>query len=122
MGALKLVTHVDDLDLRQRPLLDPLGEFQQLVLPPQCVVILFERRRRRTQHDRSVRHLGPHHGHIAGVISGSLILLVGMIVLFINNDESEVRQRRENCRARTYHNVGLTVPDALPLLGALVFA
>ena len=43
-------------------------------------------------------------------------------MLFVDDDERQVGHRREYRRARAYHNVGLAVADALPLLGALVIA
>ena len=84
------------------------------------VVVGLERGRGRAQHRHGVAHLGAHHGHIAGVVARRFILLVGVVVLLIDHDQRQVGHRREHGRTRTYHNVGLAIADALPLLGALV--
>ena len=43
-------------------------------------------------------------------------------MLLIHHDERQVGHRREDGGARAYHNVGLAVADAFPLLGPLVVA
>ena len=34
--------------------------------------------------------MAAHHGHVAGVIVNAVLLLVGLVVLFIDDDEAEI--------------------------------
>ena len=48
------------------------------------------RRCRRGEHDRDVGATRANHGHVAGVITHAVLLLVGRIVLLIDDDEAEL--------------------------------
>ena len=117
---LKLHTHVNDLDLRQRPLLHPIRQFEQRVLVLLRVEIGFERRRSRAQHHHRPSHLRPHHRHIARVISRRLFLLVRRILLLIHDHQRQIRNRSEHRRARAHYHARLSALDAMPLLRPLL--
>ena len=82
------------------------------------VEIGFERRRGRAQHDDGIRHLGAHHGNVAGVIARRLFLLVRRVVLFVDDDERKIGDRGEDRRARADDHARFAALDAMPLLGA----
>ena len=82
------------------------------------VEVGLERRRGRTQHDDGIRHLGAHDGNVAGVVARRFFLLVGGVLLFVDDDQSEIGHRREDCRARADHHARVAALDAMPLLGA----
>ena len=69
------------------------------------VVPAFQTRRGAAQHNRTLIHLGPADGDIPAVVTRGLILFIGMIVFFIDNDQTEFvfRHRCKYCRpcART---------------------
>ena len=56
------------------------------------------------------------HGHVAGVIGHTFILLVGTFMFFIDDDEAEIGPRQKQCRTCTYDNpraaFGNAAPDA----------
>ena len=84
------------------------------------VVVGLERGRRRAQHDHRVRHLGPHHRYIAGVVARSFFLFVGGILFLVDDDKSQVADRSEDRRTRADHHARISAFDAMPLLGALL--
>ena len=55
-----------------------------------------------TQHDRHVGAARPYHRHVARV--DVLLLLVGRIVLLIDDDQTKVGIRQKQCRARADHH------------------
>ena len=122
LGALELLTHVEDFDFGQWALLDALRQFQQPILALYRVVVCLQRGRGRPQYHGGIAHLRAHNGNVARVIARHFLLLVGVVVLFVHHDESQIGHWREDCRARTYHNVRLAITNALPLFGAFVVA
>ena len=56
--------------------------------------------------------LSPHDGDFPGVIMRFPILLIGFDVLFVQNDESDIRKRREDGTSSAYHHSGFAAGDA----------
>ena len=117
-GLLELLAHVDDFDFGQRALFYAIGQFDQRIFIFLCVEIRLQRGRGRTQHDDRVRHLGAHYGNIAGVVARRFFLLVGGVVLFVDDDQCEIGDRGKDCGARADDHAGVSTFDAVPLLGA----
>ena len=120
-GLLKLLPHVDQLDLGQRALVHALRHLDQRVAATLGVVPALERRRGRTQHHGRFGELGSHHGDIARVVARILFLLVGRIVLLVDDDEAQAeplaRRWPTACRPRCAPHrdgCGATVPRAPP--------
>ncbi len=119
-GFLELLAHVDDFDFRQRTLLHAVGQLDQRILILLGVEIRFQRRRGRTEHDDGIRHLGAHHGDVAGVVARRFFLLVRGIVFFVDDDQREIGDRGEDRGARADDHARVAALDAMPLLGALL--
>ena len=115
----ELQAHVDQFDLRHRPLLDALWKFEQRVFAALYVVAAFEARSRGAEHHARVRVVRADDRHIAAVVSRRVLLLVAAIVLLVNDDESEILHRREDAGTRSHHHAREPFADAAPLLGAL---
>ena len=62
---------------------------------------------------------GANDGHVAAVISRSLFLLVGRVVLFVHDDETEAGERGKHRGAGTDHDVNVSASDAVPLIVTL---
>lgn len=62
--------------------------------------------------------MAAEHGDVAPMVARGLILLVGIFVLFIDDDQSEIGQWREDCRAGTDDDAGLPFADAVPFVEA----
>ena len=58
-------------------------------------------------------------GNLTGVIDGSLVLLVGSVLLFVDNDQAEVLQRREYGGASSDHDSRFSGSNAMPLIESL---
>jgi hypothetical protein len=61
---------------------------------------------------------GAQHGDVAAVVAGDLVLLVGVLVLLIDEDQPEVRQRGEDGGARADDDAGDALADAVPFVEA----
>ena len=121
-GFLELHPHVDDFYFGQRPLLYAIGNLNQRVFVLFCIEIGLERRRGGAQNDDRIGHLGAHDGDVAGVIARRFFLLVGGVVLFVDDQQGEIVHGGENGGARADHDAGIAALDAVPLLGTLAIA
>ena len=77
-----------------------------------------DRRRRRRQHHRNFRDVPAHHRHVARVIVRAFVLLVGLVVLFIDDDEAEIGVGQHQRRARADHHMRLARGDRRPVARA----
>ena len=63
-----------------------------------------------------IRKLGFDDGQIAGVVAEPVILLVGGVVFFINDDQFQIRQRGKQRGACADDQVDPAAPDLPPLV------
>ena len=108
------LAQIDRLDRRQKLAAEALRQRQFLIAPAPRIDYGFERRRRRRQHDRNARDMAAHHRHVAGVIVHAVFLLVGGVVLFIDDDQAEIGIGQEQRRARADHDRDFAVGDRPP--------
>src|SRR5581483_5629210 len=118
-GFLEFLAHVEELDFGQGAVLYAVGELEKSVLVLSCIEIRFQGRSGGAEHDDRIGHLGAHDGDIAGMIARHFLLLVGGVLLLVDDDEREVTDGRENGGARADHDAGFPLANAVPLLGAL---
>ena len=59
-----------------------------------------------------------HHRHVAGVIMRAVILLVGLVVLFIDDDQAQIGIRQKQRRARADHDRRFARRDRRPVARA----
>ncbi len=71
------------------------------------MVPALQRRRGRAEHDRHAALACPPHRDIARRVAHAFLLLVGRVVLLIDQDQPQTRQRREHRQPRAEHNVGM---------------
>ena len=96
--------HVDGLDHRQVRAAETLRQMDALVAPAPRVDLRFHRRRRRGQHHRNFCDAAAHHRHVAGVIMRAILLLVGRVMLLIDDDQAQIGIGQEQRRARADHH------------------
>ena len=94
------------------------GQFHQLILALLCAVKRLHRRSCAAEHDGDVQGAAKSKRNLACMIGGPILVLIRWLVLFVEDDEAEVGQRREDGRARPDHHVNLARPDAPPLVVA----
>ncbi|MOA60829.1 hypothetical protein D3C78_1858190 [compost metagenome] len=63
--------------------------------------------------------MGPHHGHVAGMIGNAIALLIGAIMLLIEHQHAQLAKRQEQGRTCTDHSAHRAVQHAAPHLAAL---
>ena len=117
-GFLELLAHVDDFDFGERPLFHAIGQLDERIFVLLRVEVGFERRSGRAQHDDGIRHLGAHYGDVAGVVARRFFLLVGGVVLFVDDDQREIGDRGKHRGPRADDHARFAALDAVPLLGA----
>jgi len=115
----RLQPHVEDADQRQGLAVGALEQADELVFAVEGVLKRLERRSGGAEDDGAAFEVGAQHGDIAAVVAGDLVLLVGVLVFLIDQDQPEVRQRREDRGAGADDDAGDAFADAVPLVEAL---
>ena len=95
----------------------PLSERSPSVLAGGGMVPGFGRGRCRSQHNRNFFLLGQPHGHVAGVVARSrLLLLVAGFVLFVDHNQAEAVPGKQNSRARGHDDPrgGIRIQKVVP--------
>ena len=89
-----------------------------LIAPLARIDFGLDRRRRGRQDDRDFGDMRAHHRHVAGVIMRAVILLVGLVVLLIDDDQAEIRIGQKQRRARADHDRRFAGCDRRPVARA----
>ena len=113
------LAHVHYAHDRHLLVVRPLRHLQEPVLADGAVVVTLHRGRRRPQHHRRPLDLAAHNGHVPRVIARRLFLLVGVLVLFVHDDQPQRIDRRENGRAGADDDAGASLADFMPFIVAL---
>jgi len=74
-----------------------------------------ERRGGRAEDHRHPARVRTHHRNVARVVAHAILLLVRAVVLLVDHDEREPRQRREDREPRAEHEVGLPPRGRFPV-------
>ena len=106
--------HADHLHRRQRAAVDALAQLQPLVAD----LALRPRRGAAGEQQRALELRPPLRDH-ARVVAGVALLLVGRVVLLVDDDQPEVLERREHRRARADAHARLAPAHPPPLVVAL---
>ena len=94
------------------------GHFQEPVFSLLRVVITFQAGGGGAEHHHGLLHLGADHRHVARVVAGRFLLLVGMLVLLVHDDQPQPLHRREHGRARADGDAGAALADFVPFVMA----
>jgi hypothetical protein len=114
-----LASEVDGLDCGQILAAEPLRQPQAPVAATPGVHFGLDRRRRGRKRNRDVCNARAHHGHVARVIAHAVLLLVGRVMLLVDDDEAEVGIRQEQRRPGAGNNTDLPGRYRGPGSGAL---
>src|SRR5262249_52847455 len=68
----------------------------------------------RRQHHRDFSNMATHHCHVAGVIVNAILLLVGGVMLLVDNDKAEIRVGKEERRPGTGTHAHLPASNRMP--------
>src|SRR5450756_459659 len=117
--ARVLLSQIDDFDRRARLLTRPFRQEEARQAAFAGGALLLHRGRRRAEDECGSLLVRPHARYGARVVARRLALLVGGIVRFVEDDEAELRERREHRRARAHHRVHVSAARALPFSGPL---
>ena len=111
----RLAPQVDRLDMRHVLAAEPRRQHDALIAALARIDLGLDRRRRRRQHDRDLGDMRAHHRHVAGVIMRAFVLLVGLVVLLIDDDQPETGIGQKQRRARAHHDGRFARRDRGPI-------
>ena len=112
-----VLAHVEHRHVRQRAAVHARGQAQALGIAGR-VHALGARGGASEQQQRAAR-AGALGGHVAGVVAGIALVLVGGVVLLVDHDQAEALDRREHRRPRADAHARLAAAQAPPFLVAL---
>ena len=110
------LAHIHDAHDGHLLVVRPLGQLQQRVFALAAVVVALQRGRGRAEHDRRPFHLAAHDGHVARVVARRLLLLVGVLVLLVHDDQAQRLDRRKDRRARADGDPRAALADLVPFV------
>ncbi len=113
-SARRGLAHVDDLDGRQAGAVDARRQAQA-----RQRVNGLGARGRAARHEDGARLRGAALGHAARVVARVALVLVGRVVLLVDDDQPQTPHRGEDGRARTDAHARLPRPQPRPLVVAL---
>ena len=119
LGLAVLLAHIDDAHDGHALVVHARGHVEQGVLAALDVVEALHRRRGGAEDDDGAFHLCAHDGDIARVVAGGFLLLVGVLVFLIHNDESKRINGRKDGGARPDDDAGAALPYLVPFIMAL---
>ena len=86
----RLSLEVDGADVRQGAAAEALGQIEPGVASALGIDARLDGGRRRGEDHWATLETPAHHGHVAGVVVDAVLLLVGGLVLLVDDDEAEV--------------------------------
>ena len=113
--------HIDDAEEWELAIVHPLKHAQELVFAGFRIMETFQGGRGASQKDGAFLKKAANHGQIARMVAGSVLLLVGVFVLFIDDDQAELFQGGKNGAARADDNARAAVVDLVPLVMPFAF-
>ncbi|MEY9106359.1 hypothetical protein ABH999_002555 [Bradyrhizobium yuanmingense] len=114
----RLAAQIDGLDMRHVLAAEARGQRDALIAVLARIDLGFHRRRRGGQHDRNFCDMSAHHRHVTGVVVHAVVLLVGLVVLLIDDDEAKIGVREKQRRTRADHDRRRTFGDRGPIARA----
>ena len=114
----RLPPQIDRLDLRHVLAAEPRGQRDALVAAPARIDLGLDRGRCGGQHDRNFGDVSAHHRHVAGMIMRALFLLVGLVVLLVDDDQTEIGVGQKQRRARPDDDRRFARRNRRPIAGA----
>ncbi len=98
-----------------------LAQFKLAVAARARVVPAFERGRGRSQHDGDGQLARAPHGQVARRVAQAFLLLVRGVVLLVDDDHLQLRQRGQDGQARAQHDARAALVGGQPMQHALAF-
>ena len=95
-----LLPHIDHANQWKLAVIDSGNQVDKSILPGRRVLVALQRWSRAPKKNRALVDLGSHDGKVACVIPWRLLLLVGSLVLLVNNDQPEALNRSKHRAAR----------------------
>ena len=119
LGLDEVAAHVDGVDGGQRAPCDPFGQCEVVELAAAGEGEGLEGGRCRAEHDGDAELGAEDESEVAGVVADAVFLLEAAVVLFVDDEQSEVLEGGEEGAAGAYDDPCLSASDAAPLVEAL---
>ena len=108
-------SHVDQLNAGELRFPHASGQSKESKLSLLSVEVTFQRGGGAAEHNGDSGEPGAPDRHVAGVVARSeVVLFIGMLVLFVDDDEAEIGKRREDGGACADENAHLAPLDPPP--------
>ena len=110
---LQLAPHIRQQRLRQRRVLKPAAQGEEMIHAGLGGIIAFHRRRCRAKDQQTALPGRPVAGHLPGMVAGvGLVGFIGIFLLLVHQNTAQRLHRGQNGGARPDDHPGLSLPDA----------
>ena len=117
--GLNFLTEISDDDLRKILRIVPAVEHRLVIQSLLCRPGCFNRRSGGAQNQQGPVPGAKVLGNVPCVIPGRIFRVVAALLLFVQDDDTQVLQRGKDGGAGAQHHTNLPTPDTLPLIIAL---
>ena len=121
MDFLRLQSHVDDSNQGKLLIINAFTHRREIIFSVQRVIPRLQRRRCAGEEDRAFLYRGANDGDIPCLIARDDILLVGILVLFVDDDKTKILHRGKDRAPGPDDNACLLFEDLSPFVVPLPF-
>ena len=114
-----LSAKIDRRDVGQRLRPETGGEPDMAIAALGGIDAALDRRCRRDEDNGRFLDLAAHDGHVAGVVGDPVLLLIGVLVFFIDDERREIREGKKQRRARANNGLDVALCHSVPQPRAL---
>ena len=117
--SARRLPEIDDADDRHALVIDPVVQADEPVFSSLGIVPALEARGRAAEEHGRLLAVAAQDGHVAGMVARCLVLLIGILVLLVHDDDAQVFERRKNRAARADDDPRGPAVDLVPFVVAL---
>ena len=103
----RMLAHVHETQIRHGRIAETGRQVDRLIATLHRIDLAFDGGCRRDENGRKIPDPRANDGHVAGIIEDAILLLVGRIMLFIDNDQAKLGKGQEERRARAGNHTHL---------------
>ena len=118
IAVSQLLLHIDDLDRRQRLSVVALAHRIERIDAAPCEIHALDRRRRRPEHDQRALLNAAIDGDLPRMVARCIFRLIGVLLLFIDQNKAEIFRRCKHRRPRSDNDAGLAGLNSPPFVEA----
>ena len=109
VSILQFLSHINCMHSRHLLHMRTILHLVKLILTKPCPIHCLHRRSCTSEHNACIFYFCPVDCYFSCMITWHLLTLVGWFMLFVNNDQTQIRKWSKKCRAWSDHHIDLAL-------------